>query len=106
MISLPLVDMAKTPEEIKEESSPQGIPYDPPLYPYGLCLNLDKEQLDRLGLSTDVEVNDGILVAAMAKVTSVSSRELADGSTDCRVELQITHLGVLDSDEEEETEDE
>ena len=103
-----LTDMAKTTDEIeKEETISVGGPA--PManinrYPYGLCISLDEEDLAKLGMPLDADVGDMIQVAAMARVTSVSKKEMADGTCDCRVELQITHLNLEGDDEDEATE--
>lgn len=95
-----LVDMKKTPEEIKTEE----IPYDKvtpkvDLYPYGLCISLDEDALAKLQLGPP-EVGDMIQLIAMAKVTAVSARATDQG--DCiRVELQITHMNVEGDSAEE-----
>lgn len=90
-----LIDMAKSPEQVEEESKPyEPGPENVPKYPYGLCLYLDEEALARLGLDGDADVGDGLHFMAMAKVTSASATEKADGSTCRRVELQITHMAL------------
>lgn len=104
-----MIDMAQTPEEARDESAPivEALPkkYAGPRYPYGLAICLGKEELDKLDLDEDCEVGDTVHLFAMAKVTSASHREMADGKTECRIELQITHLGVEDEDEENEEAD-
>jgi hypothetical protein len=108
MVWLPkMIDMAKTPDEIKEEIGEMVCPSPPgkykgPRYPYGLALCLGKDELEKLDLDTDCEVGDTIHLFALAKVTSASQSELADGTTEYRIELQITHLGVEDENDENE----
>lgn len=94
-----MVDMSKTPEDIKEEmedyASPGMPSYEPPKYPYGLCISLCENELAKLGLGdAEAAPGDGIQIMAMGKVTSSSQRENADGSIERRVEIQITHLGL------------
>lgn len=107
-----MVDMARTPVDVKKEikamSSPPISPdATAPVYPYGLCLTLTQDELDKLGLDGDCGVGDMIHLAAMAKVTSCSEseRETADGKKEktCRIELQITHLATENEDEEGES---
>lgn len=88
-----LVSMARKPEIPKEESY---LTTSVSQYPYGLCLCLQNEDLERLGMTDLPEAGDMIILNAIAKVTSVSSRESEDSPPDRRVELQITHLGVDD----------
>lgn len=107
-----LVNMAKTPDEVKKDladypasvagsAKPTG-----PMYPYGLCISLDDETLKKLGLDGDMPgVGDIIQFNAIAKVTSVSEneREGTDGAkTQCRrVELQITDMGIPGTGDED-----
>lgn len=104
-----MVDMAKTPAEVKEdiaEMSPVSPEIKVPAYPYGLCISLTEEELPKLGLDGDLpEVGEMVHLVAMAKVTSVSENEREDTSGEktrcCRVELQITHLAAENEDEED-----
>ena len=108
-----MVDMAKTPEDVKKEvgnsiAAPVSAESKPsvPSYPYGLCISLNEEDLAKLGITGELpEVGDMVHLVAMAKVTSVSESEREDtGGTKtkcCRVELQITHLATENEDDEE-----
>lgn len=100
-----MVDMAKTPEELKENKQTSIAPttVDQSIYPYGLCISLTHEELEKLNLEPDCQVGDMIHIMAMAKVTSISQYETAE-NTNCRIELQITHLGLEDEDMEDEEE--
>lgn len=91
------VDMAQEPREEGEDYSSPSLP----MYPPGLSICLYQEQLDKLDLDDDVEPGDMVHLFCMAKVTSVSKRDTADGP-DCRVELQITHIACENEDEENE----
>lgn len=106
-----MIDMASTPAEVKEKAAESCAPIlcDAPRYPYGLCISLDNETMDKLGLSGDLpEVGEMIHLCAMAKVTSVSANEREstgdDGATKketyCRVELQITTMALESEDDE------
>lgn len=95
-----MVDMAATPDEEQEILSPS-----PPKYPYGLCISLCQDELEKLGLEEEeLSVGDMIHLHALAKVTSVSSYESEDGSHD-RVELVLAYIAAEDEDEENEEED-
>lgn len=102
MLRLPnMVDLAKTPEDIAEdklESSPGNWPQN--LYPYGLSISLENEQLEKLNLSSDVKVGDKIAFAAIGTVTAASERD-TDKGPKCRVEIQITHLSLSEAHNEE-----
>lgn len=107
MINLPgFVDMARSPEELKEKAEDCCISPDSaqPVYPWGLCLRFDNDSLGKLGLGGDVQAGDLIMIAAMGKVTNVSSNEVArDGKTEINrhVEVQLTHISLGDEHDED-----
>lgn len=87
-----LMPMKRDIEKVKEEMQPKD--WAPPEYPYGLCLCLTKDILEKLNM--DGELPDiGTIVKGgfMGKVTAVraSSDENSDNMT---VEIQITDLGI------------
>ena len=97
-----MVSMLRTPDEKAEERIRDSYP--PPIsampdVPYGLCISLTQVELEKLDLEEDMDVGDMIHLFAMAKVTSVSKRDTADGC-DCRVELSIVSLAVEDESTE------
>lgn len=99
-----MISMARTPEEAKAEVAKYDSPSpvttaSVPTYPYGLCLSLDEETMKKLGMEGEMpSVGEVMQFTAMAKVTSASinEREKSDGSKEqcCRLELQITDMGV------------
>jgi hypothetical protein len=102
-----MIDMARTPEEVKEDApcTIGSMPPKGPLYPWGLCIRLEKDTLEKLGIDGEMpSVGDMIHLWAMAKVTSVSENEMEDGNggktTNRCVELQITHLATESEDDE------
>lgn len=96
-----LVDMKYTKAEIKAESKEMRMG-EPPAYPWGLCLHLEKDELDKLGISTLPQVGSEVHFAAVAKVTSVnqSAREGQDENTS--VALQITMLAIVKTESADE----
>jgi hypothetical protein len=94
-----MVDMAKSPAEQAESCMPCD-PATQPIYPYGLCLSLGQDELDKLGLEDEgVEVGDMLHLFALCKVTSISKNDTASGKT-TRIELQITHIAEENEDAE------
>ena len=92
-------DMSMDASEAKEFVTPS-----PPKYPYGLCISLCQDELEKLGLDDDdLSVGDMVHIHALAKVTSVSSNETEDGA-DSRVELVLAYISAEDEDEENEEE--
>lgn len=95
------VDMAHTPKEMVKEASPS---YQQSIYPYGLCLRLGTDELEKLDIEDDFKVGDIIDLRCFAKVTSVSMNQMADSTSRC-MELQITHLAVENENNEDEDEE-
>lgn len=93
-----LVDMARTAKEMTQTVSPSLM--NAPLYDYGLSLCFNDETLDKLHLDTDVEVGDMLDTRMLLKVTSVSKNDTGDGEK-CRVELQVTHIAVVENESAE-----
>lgn len=94
-----MVDLARTREEQDEDAAPCA-----PMYPYGLCISLCDDELEKLDMDDDVEVGDMFHFHALAKVTSVSRNATEDGERN-RVELQITHMEAENEDAENEEEE-
>ena len=85
---MPMINMKRAPER---EEMPGEIEKDEPRYPYGLCISLEKEDMDKLGLGNLPKVGTEILFMAKAVVKSTSAYE-TQGGNDMRVELQITDM--------------
>jgi hypothetical protein len=76
-----------------------------PDYPYGLRISFCKAELDKLGCKAeDFQVGDVIDMRSFGCVTSVSSNQMADGTDDCRIEIQIQRLGIENENTETEME--
>ena len=96
-----LVDMAKSPEEMSKEYGGLTVAMQS-VYPYGLCMCLGQDELDKLGIDFSVlEVGDIIDMRCFAKITSKSQNATTSGESS-RVELQITHMDAEDESREDE----
>lgn len=83
-----MVDMSLSDDEKIDMAMPIAMP-DAPEYPYGLRICLTEAELEKLGLDVKEAVIGGLCTFdILAKVTSVSCNDTADGQC-CRVELQI-----------------
>jgi len=87
-----LKDMARTPKESKEEAQEALVGY-PSKYPYGLCISLDDDTLEKLGMALPA-IGAQMRVEAIATVTSLNANQDADGKAANYVSLQITALDV------------
>jgi len=95
---MPMIDMQLDRKEAQEETG--AIAGDLPKYPYGLCIYLDDETLEKLGLTQLPKVGTTMQLTAMVRVTGTRSNEIqtekepgeADENTSSSVDLQITAM--------------
>jgi len=89
---MPLVSMKRTKSMTSKESPILGGGAEPEedQFPWGLCIALEEEELDKL--KAGFKIGESISLIAVAKVTSVS--EEAEPEPNRSVTLQITSLGV------------
>lgn len=105
-MTVQLVDVAYTADELEERQEGAMPLADAPKYPYGLTINLDEKTLEKLKIdSSDWSVGDIFHLHALSKVTSISEHENTDGKC-CSVSLQIIALGAESEDAEDEEEEE
>ena len=98
-----IVPMKRTDKEKKAaEKRYKEMPSDGPDYPWGLCLNLGKEELDKLGIKDLPKVGDEFHMYAVGKVTRVHQSASEQGEDSRGIELQITHMGTMHEGDEEE----
>ncbi len=97
MFHAPMVSLARKPADTKQAAEPMLPLPSAPQYPYGCCISLDDETLERVGLDGDLPA-PGELVHFCCTAT-VTSASKDPGTGCCRVELQITEMGVPGSPE-------
>lgn len=97
-----MVDMRRTPAEKTEATATADAAPD---YPWGLSISLGKDELEKLGLTDEVEVGDMLHVHALGKVTSVSTSSDETSGKCCRVEVQLTHMVGEDEDSDDENDE-
>lgn len=85
-----LASMKLDPKEQKKEGD---IAYEKPLYPWGLCVELNDDALKKLGIDDLPDVDDEMTLTASVTVTSVSARANAEGEARS-MSLQITALAL------------
>ena len=98
-----IVSMERTAKEKKAaEDRWKAEPSPGPDYPWGLQINLGKEELAKLGIDDLPEVGDEFHIYAVCKVTSVN-QSVSEGGDDSKgVGLQITAMGAMHEDDAEE----
>lgn len=89
-----LVSMARTKAEKKAaEDRYKAMPSSGEDYPYGLCLTLGKDELEKLGVDELPNVGDEISLDVVVKVTRVSA-SASETDDQKSVELQVTKMAV------------
>lgn len=95
-------DMAMSPTEAASHAYPTATG-DLNKYPYGLCISLCKDELEKLDIDfEDAEVGDFFHLHSLARITSKSNNETEAGESP-RLELVLAFLEV-ESEEEEDDE--
>ena len=69
-MDLKLIDMKREDEKGPEEVAMSGSPSP---YPYGLCINLGKDEMDKLGITDLPKVGQEYHIFAVGQVNSVAS---------------------------------
>ena len=93
-----LINMENTPAEAKEY--PQPSVAEAPKYPWGLCVTLSDDSLDKLGVKTLPAVGTEVTIVAKATVSRTSENATEDAGNSASMDLQITDMQVdgLDAD--------
>lgn len=79
--------------EAKGYASPSVAMDDAPRYPYGLCINLGDDGIDKLGLVALPEVGSTLMIQARVQVVAVRMNQRQD-ELDRNLELQITDMAI------------
>jgi len=96
MAAVKLVSMKRTAKD-KREDAGEAAPMSAiaPDYPYGPCINLDKDELDKIGMKQLPTVGSEMGLHVKVKVTRVTSSAVeGEDSEDC-VSMQITDMAVV-----------
>jgi|TARA_E500000305_G_C3864446_1_gene162177 hypothetical protein len=83
-----LIDLQKDPQPIDSNEM-----YDEPMYSYGLCISLGREELEKLGIEKLPEAGSDMMIKAITYVKTVRESKEKDG-VEQNVELQITAMGI------------
>jgi hypothetical protein len=86
-----MTNMKMSASEAKEYSG-DTIASDSPEYPYGLCIRLDDDALEKLGITALPAIGTEMMVMAKVIVKSTSAYSRQGGEDHKDVELQITDL--------------
>lgn len=86
-----MINMQRAPER---EEMPSEIEMDEPRYPYGLCINLGKDELEKLGITALPKVGTEMTIMAKAYVKMTRAYETQGEGEDMGIELQITDMEI------------
>jgi hypothetical protein len=86
-----LINMENTSAEAEEQVSPTA---DAPKYPWGLCISLNDESLEKLGVKTLPAVGTDVTIIAKATVSGTSEFSTEGEGSRASMDLQITDLQV------------
>ena len=78
----------------KRPTAINAVEPEKPMYPYGLCLDLNDESLKTLGIKSMPKVGDTFTITAKVEVNRTSESESADGNNYRSVGLQITDMDI------------
>lgn len=88
-----LVSVAQKPGEEKEEKAELAAESKQPIYPYGLCITLNEETIEKLGLKDLPKVGSKGTIQAKVTVTMTRATE-GQAHSSMGIDLQITDLGL------------
>jgi hypothetical protein len=87
-----LINMQQSAEEAKEYTDPKAS--DAPKYPWGLCITLNDDSLEKLGIDALPAVDVEVTIIAKATVSRTSEYQTQGGESERSLDLQITDMQV------------
>ena len=95
MAKTTLISMKRTPEDMRKDMGETApVTSIAPDYPYGLCIHLDKDELDKLGMRQLPDVGSEFPICASVRVTCVRKSAVEGADEETSVDLQITAMAV------------
>jgi hypothetical protein len=88
-----LTNMAMSSKESKAMTNPEPVSPNPPIYPYGLQIDLSEESIQKLGIETLPVVGSVLMIHAKVTVSRTSENIEQDKKAHRNLALQITDLG-------------
>ena len=88
-----MTNMKMSKEETEKMATLHEVASEGPEYPYGLCLNLEKEQIDKLGLGTP-KAGSKMMLHALVEVKSVTVTDEKGGKGYKSLSLQVTDMAL------------
>ena len=97
-----MIDMKRSEADMASEAD--AIPADVGQYPYGLCINMDKDELDKLGITELPAIGAEVHLVAVGTVTRISQSTGMDESMSMSVQITMMDAKVEPAHEGEESE--
>lgn len=85
-----LINMQQSAEEVKEYTEPSVA--DAPKYPWGLCITLNDDSLEKLGVKVLPSVGTTLTLVAKVEVTGTRDTQTQGGESQQSMDLQITDM--------------
>ncbi len=95
-----LVNMHRLNRPVRNDEPELAKESEGPKYPYGLVINLNDEEIERLPGLNFMETDEIVHIVARGYIKEKSSEVMDDGDKRVRVEIQITQLAVSPDDAE------
>ena len=92
-MDMKMASMKMSPED--QEDMGASIAVEKPEYPYGLCLHLDNDQIEKLGLGELPPAGSSMMIHAQCDVRDVSVSDDAERGKQRRMSLQITDMMIV-----------
>lgn len=87
--------MKRSAEDIrKDQGENAGIEAIAPDYPYGLVINLEADEIKKLGMKELPKIGTEIPISAVVKVTRVTQSAVEGADEESSISMQITELGL------------
>ncbi len=97
MAEMKMVSMMRSPEDRRKDmGEPSPVTAIGPDYPWGLCIHLDKDELEKAGIKELPDVGSTVMIQVQAKVTQVrqSASDRPGSEEESSVDFQITDLAM------------
>jgi hypothetical protein len=89
-----LVSMKRPKQSKTAMKSEMSVGYEQEKYPYGLKINLEDKEVDKLPSVKKLTVGDKVMVHGQGHIVSVRKDENQSGNDHHRIEIQIEDIAV------------
>jgi len=91
-----LIDMRRPKKNLRKGVIDAPTSPDQEKYPWGIKLNLGKDEIKKLGLKTDSrKIGDKVTIVAQAEISSLSESQSMNGEDQRDMGIQITKMKII-----------